>query len=149
MPDQKTRSTAPSEAALLLLETLSGAAHWTASALCAQADPEVWFPERGQSPHPAKAICSQCPVRSECLTEALANGERFGVWGGLTEHERRDFLRTSDPRSTTSRKPTSLSAKTQLEQRWRFRFRLTGRIAGAVVGANLQLKAGIDDPGAA
>lgn len=65
---------------------------WTEDALCAQTDPEAFFPEKGQSTRNAKGICRQCPVRAECLTWALDNNERFGVWGGLSEQER-DGLR--------------------------------------------------------
>ena len=75
------------------LDDLLRPAAWTASALCAQADPEEWFPEKGSSTRMAKAICSRCPVRADCLSEALANGERFGVWGGLSERERRQLGR--------------------------------------------------------
>lgn len=62
---------------------------WQERALCAQADPEAWFPEKGGSTREAKKICLDCPVRAECLEYALANEERFGVWGGLSERERR------------------------------------------------------------
>lgn len=66
-----------------------------ADGLCAQADPEAWFPEKGGSTKAAKAICNgddtrpPCPVRDECLRFALANNERFGIWGGMSERERR------------------------------------------------------------
>lgn len=66
---------------------------WQARALCAQTDPEAFFPEKGGSPRPAKAVCAGCPVRAECLAFALEHDERFGVWGGLSERERR-VLRT-------------------------------------------------------
>jgi WhiB family redox-sensing transcriptional regulator len=65
---------------------------WRADALCAQTDPEVFFPERGGSPAAAKAVCRVCPVRVSCLAFALAAGEVFGVWGGLTARERRRLL---------------------------------------------------------
>jgi WhiB family redox-sensing transcriptional regulator len=65
---------------------------WRAEALCAQTDPEVFFPERGGSPAAAKAVCRVCPVRVPCLAFALAAGEVFGVWGGLTGRERRRLL---------------------------------------------------------
>lgn len=68
---------------------------WMDDALCAQADPDAWFPESGEWPkvRAAKLICAACPVRAECLDYALASGERFGVWGGLSEDERRAELR--------------------------------------------------------
>lgn len=64
---------------------------WTTSALCGQADPELWFPEAGGDTAPAKAICLQCPVRAECLEEAMAQGLPSGVWGGLSERQRRQL----------------------------------------------------------
>lgn len=62
---------------------------WQADALCAQTDPEAFYPEKGESTREAKQICASCEVRAECLTYALDNNERYGVWGGLSERERR------------------------------------------------------------
>jgi WhiB family transcriptional regulator, redox-sensing transcriptional regulator len=62
---------------------------WQADALCAQTDPEAFFPEKGGSTRDAKRICSGCEVKAQCLDYALANDERFGIWGGLSERERR------------------------------------------------------------
>jgi WhiB family redox-sensing transcriptional regulator len=62
---------------------------WQERALCAQTDPEAFFPEKGGSTREAKRICLGCEVRSECLEYALAHDERFGIWGGLSERERR------------------------------------------------------------
>ena len=62
---------------------------WQERALCAQTDPEAFFPEKGGSTREAKRICQGCEVRSECLEYALAHDERFGIWGGLSERERR------------------------------------------------------------
>jgi len=62
---------------------------WQDRALCAQTDPEAFFPEKGGSTREAKRVCGGCEVRSECLDYALANDERFGIWGGLSERERR------------------------------------------------------------
>ena len=67
-------------------ETLLG---WQERALCAQTDPEAFFPEKGGSTREAKKVCVGCEVRSECLEYALSNDERFGIWGGLSERERR------------------------------------------------------------
>jgi WhiB family redox-sensing transcriptional regulator len=66
---------------------------WQESALCAETDPEAFFPEKGGSTREAKKICTGCEVRSECLEYALANDERFGIWGGLSERERRRLRR--------------------------------------------------------
>ncbi len=62
---------------------------WTEDALCVQTDPELFFPEKGGSTREAKRVCMSCDARSACLDYALANDERFGVWGGLSERERR------------------------------------------------------------
>jgi WhiB family redox-sensing transcriptional regulator len=64
---------------------------WQESALCAQTDPEAFFPEKGGSTRDAKKVCVGCEVRGECLEYALAHDERFGIWGGLSERERRKF----------------------------------------------------------
>jgi WhiB family transcriptional regulator, redox-sensing transcriptional regulator len=66
---------------------------WQERALCAQTDPEAFFPEKGGSTREAKRICSGCDVRAECLEYALAHDERFGIWGGLSERERRRLRR--------------------------------------------------------
>jgi WhiB family redox-sensing transcriptional regulator len=60
--------------------------------LCSQIDPEIFFPQKGASPTPGKAFCFACEARLECLDYALANGERFGIWGGMTGRERRRLL---------------------------------------------------------
>jgi WhiB family redox-sensing transcriptional regulator len=62
---------------------------WQEQALCAQTDPEAFFPEKGGSTREAKRICKACGVRDECLEYALEHDERFGIWGGLSERERR------------------------------------------------------------
>lgn len=69
------------------------AEEWQERALCAQTDPEAFFPEKGGSTREAKRICLGCEVRDECLEYALANDERFGIWGGLSERERRRLKR--------------------------------------------------------
>ncbi|AMO60453.1 Transcription factor WhiB [Mycolicibacterium phlei] len=66
---------------------------WQERALCAQTDPEAFFPEKGGSTREAKRICQGCEVRDACLEYALANDERFGIWGGLSERERRRLKR--------------------------------------------------------
>ena len=62
---------------------------WQSDSLCAQTDPEAFFPEKGGSTRDAKKICQSCEVRTRCLEYALENDERFGIWGGLSERERR------------------------------------------------------------
>ena len=66
---------------------------WQERALCAQTDPEAFFPEKGGSTREAKRVCRSCEVRAECLEYALENDERFGIWGGLSERERRRIKR--------------------------------------------------------
>lgn len=71
---------------------------WMKSAMCAQTDPDAFFPEASNSVSitRAKAICASCPVIGQCLDYALRNNEKEGVWGGTTEKERhrlRDLLR--------------------------------------------------------
>ena len=68
-------------------------ASWQERALCAETDPEAFFPEKGGSTREAKKICTGCEVKAECLEYALANDERFGIWGGLSERERRRLRR--------------------------------------------------------
>ena len=65
---------------------------WASKALCRTSAPDELF-VRGAEQHKAKQICAACPVRTECLAEALDNGIEWGVWGGLTERERRAVLR--------------------------------------------------------
>jgi len=66
---------------------------WQERGLCAQTDPEAFFPEKGGSTREAKRICQGCEVKDRCLEYALANDERFGIWGGLSERERRRLKR--------------------------------------------------------
>ena len=74
---------------LFLLDADAEEAGWQERALCAQTDPESFFPEKGGSTREAKKVCLTCDVRGDCLEYALMNDERFGIWGGLSERERR------------------------------------------------------------
>jgi hypothetical protein len=65
------------------------AARWRELAACRGTDLEVFFPERGESAEPARQVCAACPVRQPCLDYAISNRIVHGVWGGLTERERR------------------------------------------------------------
>ena len=65
---------------------------WASAAACRDSAPDDLF-VRGAEQHRAKLICSGCPVRTECLAEALDNQVEWGVWGGLTERERRAIVR--------------------------------------------------------
>ena len=66
---------------------------WQDEANCLGVDPDLFFPERGASTREAKEVCRGCVVREECLEYALANGEKFGIWGGMSERERRRIRR--------------------------------------------------------
>lgn len=66
---------------------------WQAQANCMGVDPDLFFPERGESTREAKEVCRGCVVREDCLEYALANSEKFGIWGGLSERERRRLRR--------------------------------------------------------
>jgi WhiB family redox-sensing transcriptional regulator len=79
---------------------------WTSGAACRDGNPDELFVQ-GAEQHKAKALCLSCPVRTECLADALDNRVEFGVWGGMTERERRALLR---------RRPEVTSWKALLEQ---------------------------------
>lgn len=66
---------------------------WKHRAACRGIDPDVFFPVTDEEAEEAKAICGVCPVRQLCLEHALSSREREGVWGGLTERERRRLIR--------------------------------------------------------
>lgn len=69
---------------------------WWEDALCAQVDPELFFPDKGGSNRDGKAVCSRCTVKDLCLQEALAGdwGD-FGTWAGTTPQERRKMGRAA------------------------------------------------------
>ncbi len=79
----------------LLAELLDAAPErtWQRQANCMGVDPDLFFPERGASTREAKEVCRGCVVRQECLEYALTNGEKFGIWGGMSERERRRIRR--------------------------------------------------------
>lgn len=87
----RERYTSPDDLAQLLIE--DDEESWLDRALCAQTDPEAFFPEKGGSTREARRVCQSCDVREDCLQTALKNDERFGIWGGLTERERRALKR--------------------------------------------------------
>jgi WhiB family redox-sensing transcriptional regulator len=70
---------------------------WITGAKCAglagAVAAEIFFPSRGTSLAPARAICGTCPVREDCLDFALRTGQHHGVWGGYSERERRGMRR--------------------------------------------------------
>lgn len=88
-PEPESEPAAP----VSLFKALARQGEWADEALCAQTDPESWFPEKGGSTLEGKRICQRCPVAAECLDYALENNERFGIWGGLSERERRKLTK--------------------------------------------------------
>ena len=84
---------------------MEAATDWITRASCRDADPDQLFVQ-GAAQNRAKAVCMGCPVRTECLSDALDNRVEFGVWGGMTERERRALLR---------RRPNVKSWRTLLE----------------------------------
>src|SRR5689334_25409636 len=78
-----------------LVSLMNGAQQrsWQTRANCLGVDPDLFFPERGASTREAKEVCRGCVVREQCLEFALQNGEKFGIWGGLSERERRRIRR--------------------------------------------------------
>jgi len=74
---------------------------WRALALCAETDPEAFFPEKGGSSAAARAVCQRCPVTGDCLRWALDHNIQFGVWGGLTDRARRRMRRSTSTAATS------------------------------------------------
>jgi len=85
--------TSDTEETMGIVESDSDESSWQLQANCLGVDPDLFFPERGASTKEAKAVCRGCTVREDCLEYALANGEKFGIWGGLSERERRRIRR--------------------------------------------------------
>src|ERR671932_2883719 len=84
---------------------------WTTRASCRTNDPDELFVQ-GAAQNRAKQVCLGCPVRTECLADALDNRVEFGVWGGLTERERRALLRRR-PNGTSWRRLLEAAARDQ------------------------------------
>ena len=93
-------------------------AEWWSLAACQSADPDLFFPISKTGPAigqaaRAKAVCTACPVRTDCLRYALAAGPLQGVWGGLTEEERRLLRqRQAKARLRASQRPSATSGRT-------------------------------------
>lgn len=66
---------------------------WQDYANCLGVDPDLFFPGQGESTREAKEVCRGCVVREDCLEYSLANGEKFGIWGGMSDRERRRLRR--------------------------------------------------------
>ena len=76
-----------------MIEENSIAEGWQDFANCLGVDPDLFFPERGASTREAKEVCRGCVVRGDWLEYALQNSEKFGIWGGMSERERRRIRR--------------------------------------------------------
>jgi WhiB family redox-sensing transcriptional regulator len=75
------------------IEYILEARDWIDKGLCRGADPDLFYPERGESTREAKSVCAICPVKRECLEYGVSNVEKFGIWGGASERERRAIRR--------------------------------------------------------
>lgn len=98
------RPSSPPAVRVTVLVPLGRVRGWRREANCAGVDPDLFYPERGGSKalqarqiEQAKGVCAGCSVRMQCLADALEGQEAFGIWGGLSERERRD-LQTRLPR---------------------------------------------------
>ena len=76
-----------------------GVVSWREQAACRGLDPDLFFPGRGELAEPAKQVCAVCPVSAECLDAANDGLEKFGIWSGLSERQRRDLRSPSDGRA--------------------------------------------------
>lgn len=65
---------------------------WMDSALCAQVGGDDWFPEWGGSERDPKTVCATCPVREQCLNYAIQHHINYGIWGGVSERQRRRII---------------------------------------------------------
>jgi WhiB family redox-sensing transcriptional regulator len=103
---------------------------WTEQALCMQFDPEIFFPEKGASTREAKQVCGDCEVRIQCLESALANDYAFGVFGGLSSHERRQLKKGRPAKS-----PTDMGLVREWARNQGIEVRDLGRLSPDVVAA--------------
>ena len=83
---------------------------WSRHALCAAADPDIFFPPGDSLASEARAICARCPVRPSCLAYAVTAGEPFGIWGGLDPEERRALRRRLRQREPSAASATGITA---------------------------------------
>ncbi len=93
--------------ALALVPSAENPVSWRGQAECIGVNPVLFYPERGESYKEAKAVCMVCVVRGECLEEALAAEEVFGIWGGTSERQRRIMRRGLRQLAASNRVPTN------------------------------------------
>lgn len=98
---------------------IKGATFHSELAACRGCDPNLFFPEHGGPTDDAKAVCMSCPVRVECLEFALQNVEKFGIWGGISERERRRLRRERGISETRPRPPCGTTAGYSAHGRYR------------------------------
>ena len=101
------------------VSSLAGAPFRSSLAACRGIDADLFHPDRGVSTAEAKAVCMSCAVRAECLEFALQNVEKFGVWGGTSERERRRLRRERGISETRPRPPCGTTAGYSAHQRYR------------------------------
>lgn len=82
-------SEGPAGPVLAALDSAGPATTWQDYAACLETDPEIFFPEKGGSTRDAKKVCAHCFVQESCLNYALGRNERYGIYGGKSERERR------------------------------------------------------------
>jgi len=75
---------------------------WADFGSCTNADPDLFFPQPGADTAYARSICRSCTVRTQCLDYALESGQKHGIWGGMTESQRRRLRRRSHPSNTAA-----------------------------------------------
>ena len=98
-PSEPQQSATLARVLTLISPTVDLDLDWQDQAVCAQTDPETFYPEKGCSPRDAQTVCRECPVRTQCLEYALAADERYGIWGAMTWTQRRAFDKTGLPAS--------------------------------------------------
>lgn len=97
--------------ASMIIRILEAFEPWMEEAVCPSSGADVFFPEKGgnaQTTDEAKRICGGCPVRTPCLAYALETQQAFGVWGGLTERERRALAKTVKVDRRDTRRPSEI-----------------------------------------
>lgn len=102
---------------------------WQMFAACTETDPDAFFPETGSSTRSAKQVCAGCFVRDDCLAYAMEHDERFGVWGGKSERERRRLRPPGHipaPVAVTEKTCTSCGETKSADEFWRNRRKADG-----------------------
>jgi transcription factor WhiB len=112
----------------LLAAAERSAANWRDFAECQYTDAEAFFIEKGGNPEPAKRVCRSCPSRLPCLEFALENYEKFGIWGGLSEQQRRAVLKRGLTAAEAiaeddERRMSKAQKSAEATERWRARER--------------------------